>query len=80
MATRNGLTPMSIRRVIAPGASLVCSVREHQVAGQGRLDGDLGHFQVANFADQDDVGRLTQHRAEDLGERQPDLLASPGTG
>jgi hypothetical protein len=25
-ATRNGFTPMSIRRVIAPGASFVCSV------------------------------------------------------
>jgi hypothetical protein len=35
--------------------------------------GDFRHFQVADFADQDDVGRLTQHRAQDLGERQPML-------
>src|SRR4051812_49010457 len=47
---------------------------EHQVTGQSSLNGDLGHFQVADFADQDDVGRLTQHRAEDLGEAQPDVL------
>ena len=39
---------------------------EHQVTGEGRLDRDFRHFQVADFADQDDVRRLTQHRAEDL--------------
>src|SRR6185437_9486661 len=48
---------------------------EHQVAGESRLDGDLGHFKVADFADQNDVGRLTQHGAENLGEREPDALA-----
>ncbi len=48
---------------------------EDQVAGERRLDRHLGHFQIADFADEDDVGRLAQHRAEDLGEREPDCLA-----
>src|ERR1051325_694082 len=47
---------------------------EDQVTGEGGLDGDFGHFQVANFADEDDVGRLTQHGAKNLGEGQADLL------
>ena len=53
---------------------------EHQVAREGRLDGHLGHLQVADFADQDDVGRLAQHGPQDLGERQADAVAAPGTG
>ena len=70
---RNGSTPMSISRVTAPGASLVCSVLRHQVAGQRGLDGDLGRLAVADLADQDDVGVLAQDRAQAGGERQPDL-------
>ena len=59
-ATRYGSTPMFSRRVTAPGASLVCSVREHQVPGQGRLDGDAGGLLVADLADHDDVRVLPQ--------------------
>src|SRR4051812_15559798 len=49
--------------------------REDQVAGEGGLDGDLRHLQVADFANQDDVGRLAQHRTQDLGECQSDRVA-----
>jgi hypothetical protein len=66
--------PISIRRVTAPGASLVCSVREHEVAGQRRLDGDLRRLAVADLADHDDVGVGAHHRAQAGGERQPALL------
>ena len=38
-----------------PGASLVCRVERDQVAGEGGLNGDFGHFQIADFADEDDV-------------------------
>ena len=53
------------------GAGGVVGVQgaEDQVAGQGRLHGDLGGFLVADFADQDDVRVLTQHRPEDAARR-----------
>ena len=57
---RNGSTPMSTRRVTAPGASLVCSVLKHQVTGQRGLNGDLRRFKIAHFTDHDDVRVLTQ--------------------
>jgi len=47
---------------------------EHQVAGERRLDGDVGRFPVADFADEDDVGRLAEHGADDAGEVEPDLV------
>ena len=34
--------------------------RKHQVAGEGGFDGDFRGFEVTDFADQDDVGILTQ--------------------
>ena len=40
-ATRNGSMPMSINRVNALGASFVCRVEKHQMAGQRRADGDF---------------------------------------
>ena len=46
---------------------------EHQVARQGRLHGDFGCLLVADFADQDHVGILTQHRTQDAGESQLDI-------
>ena len=57
------------------GARRVVRVQraEHQVAGERRLDRVLGRFQVANFADQHDVGVVTQNRPQRGGERQPDL-------
>jgi hypothetical protein len=64
-ATRNGFTPMSIRRVIEEGASFGVEGAEDQVAGQGRLDGDVGRLAVADLAHQDDVGGLAHHGAQD---------------
>ena len=55
-------------RVTAPGASLVCSVREHQMPGQRGLRGDLGGFAVADFADHDHVRVLPQQRPQGRGE------------
>ena len=54
LATRNGLTPMSMEGRRAGG---VVGVQggEDQVAGEGGLNGDFGHFQIADFADEDDV-------------------------
>ena len=38
--------------------------REYQVARQRSLDGNLGGFLVANFADENDVGIVAQNRAQ----------------
>ena len=73
-ATRNGSTPMLSRRLIVEGASLVCSVRQHEVAGERGLDGDLGGLEVADLADHDDVGVLAQEGAQRGGEVEPDVL------
>ena len=47
---------------------------EHQVAGQRRLDRDLRGFRVADFADHDLVGVVTQDRAQPAREGQALLL------
>ena len=47
--------------------------REHEVAGQGGAEADLGGLLVADLADHDDVGVLPQERPQGRGERQPDL-------
>ena len=47
---------------------------EHHVAGQRRLHGDLGRFQVADLADQDLVRVLPQDGTQGRGERQADLV------
>ena len=51
------------------GAGGVVGVQraEDQVAGQRRLHGDFGGFLIADFADQDDVRVLTQHRCAGCG-------------
>ena len=72
-SSRNGSTPMSISRVTALGASLVCTRREHQVAGERRLDRDLRRLVVADLADHDHVGVLAQDRAQRLREGEVDL-------
>ena len=47
--------------------------REHHVARERRVDRDLGRLAVADFADHDDVGVLSQERAERARERHADL-------
>ena len=73
-AIRNGSTPMSIRRVTAPGGVVGVQGGEHQVAGQRGLDGDLRGLQVADLADHDDVRVLAQEGAQGAGEGEPDGL------
>jgi hypothetical protein len=48
------------------GAGRVVGVEraENEVAGERGVDGDGGRFQIANFTDHDDVGRLAQHGAQ----------------
>jgi hypothetical protein len=41
------------------------------VAGERRLDRDLRRLQVADLADEDDVGVLTQEVSQKPGEGQP---------
>ncbi len=48
--------------------------REHQVAGERRLNRDLRGFRVADFADHDLVGVVAQDRPQAARERQPLLL------
>ena len=56
--------PCRSSRVTAPAESLVCSVLEHEVAGERRLDGDLRRFLVAHFPDHDAVRILAQKGAQ----------------
>ena len=48
--------------------------REHQVARERGLHGDVGRLAVADLADEADVRVLAQHRAQHRGEREADLL------
>ena len=43
--------------------------RQHQVAGLRGLDGDFRRFQIADFADHDDVGILAQEGAQSATRR-----------
>ncbi|AOY02120.1 hypothetical protein BJP62_17740 [Jeongeupia sp. USM3] len=54
--------PMSVSRVTALAASLVCSVAS-MMTGQRRLHGDLRGFEIADFADHDHVRILAQARS-----------------
>ena len=51
---------MSISRVMALGASLVCSVEKTRWPGERGADGDVGGLAVADFADHDHV-RILAH-------------------
>jgi hypothetical protein len=55
---------MSARRVMAPRCVVRVQRREHEVAGQRRLHGDLRRLEIAYLADHDDVGILAQDRAQ----------------
>ena len=57
----------------AAGRVIGMQGRQHQMAGQGRLDGDAAGFQVAHFADHDHVRILADDRAQGMGEVEPDL-------
>jgi hypothetical protein len=63
-AMLNGATPMFIRRVSVVGRVVGVQRGQHQVAGLGGLDGDVGGFQVADLADHDDVRILAQEGLE----------------
>jgi len=58
------------------GADCVVGVKraQHQVAGESSVDGDVGGFTVTDFADEDDVGVLTDNGAEARAERHADLF------
>src|SRR5215472_11433392 len=47
---------------------------EHQVTGQSRLDADFRGFEVADLADQNNIGVLAEKRSERSGEVQANLL------
>ena len=55
---------MSTRRVMAPMAVLVCRVGQHQMTGHAGLHGDACRLAVADLADHDDIGILTQDRPQ----------------
>ena len=65
--------PISIRRVIAAGASLVCSVESTRWPVSAASIGDLRRLAVADLADHDDVRVGAQHRAQAGGEGQAGL-------
>jgi hypothetical protein len=53
---------------------------QHQVAGQRGLDRHLGGFQVADFADHDDVRVLPHQRPHAVGKAEVDGLSAPASG
>ena len=57
----------------APGRVVRVERREHQVAGERGVDGDVGRLEVADLADHDHVGVLAHDVPEARRERQPDL-------
>lgn len=63
-AIRKGSIPISIRRVKALGASLVCRVLKSKCPVFARTYSYLGSFQISYFSHHDDVRILTQDRAQ----------------
>ena len=63
-ASKNGGAPMSIKRGMADGASLVCSDERTRWPVRGRVNGDFHRFSISDFTDHDNVGILTQKRAQ----------------
>ena len=54
--------------------------REHKMACQGRLNGNLRRFWVADFADHDLVGVVPQDRAQPARKRQSLLFVDGNLG
>jgi len=54
--------------------------RENEVTRQGRLDGDLGRLRVADLADHDLVGVMTEDGPQPAGEGQALLLVDRDLG
>ncbi len=65
--------PISIRRSGVEASVVGVQRRQHEVPGEGRLDGDDAGLAVADLADEDDVGVLAQDRAQGVGEREAGL-------
>ena len=61
-------------RLIVLGRVIRMERGQHEVAGEGRLDADLGRFIVAGLADHDDVRVLAQEGPERSGKVEPDLV------
>ena len=64
----------------AAGGVVGVQRRQHQMAGQRRLDRDLGGFQIAHFADHDDVRILTHDRTQRVARSPGRSAAWPGSG
>jgi hypothetical protein len=64
------------------GADAVVGVegREDEMAGLGGADGDFGGFDVADFADEDDIGVMAEDAAEAGGEGEADVFAGLDLG
>ena len=65
-------TPRSSRRGIAAAADLGVQRRQHEMAGQRRVNGDIRGLGVAHFADHDDVWILANEGAHRGGESEAD--------
>ena len=61
-------------RVIGAGGVVGVQRAEHEVPGERGLDAHLGRLGVAHLADEDHVGGLPQHRPDDAGEVEADLV------
>ena len=70
---RNGSTPMSIMRVMAPAASFVWIVERTRCPVRDALIAMSSGLLVANLADHDDVRVLPEEGAQRAGEREADL-------
>src|SRR5579872_6472182 len=63
-----------------PMSTIRVKAREHEMAGQRRLDRDLGRLAIAHLADHNDVGVVTEDRPEDGGERETDFRVDRDLG